>query len=658
MSSTTYNASATQGRDDGSSSCGALPSFGFLLLLLFAPLSFSSASTPGINEESPTMRLEGIHTFTATGSPGGGAINWTVDKSVNYSVTPGAFTATGTSVSFDLSWDQGITTYVIKAADSDFKDELSVQVFPPDQGINYRFRNPYQNSPEVEVRIQIPSNVSRDANVISVHHGMSRTNYFAYWTDWGKRAGWIIVAPHFPDSGAWGGSRGYALGNMFSGSEGTGSVRPIRKWSFTIAVDFARSVLEGFDLRDQTFDIWGHSAGGQFSHRVMFFIRDAPIRRGLPANPGWWTLPVYDKNDPNFRYPYGPFHPKLKYDQLDVARFTSMHGIINAGDSDTQRDSGLRTTPEAEFQGRNRWQRANFMFERVQEASLNHAWEFNRVEGVGHNGLLMAQAAQDWLDANPPPSPTTTPRRQTRAQQRCTNALNADFAKVARAQDRAIFKCLKNKARKGESAVACLALPNRGVDRARDRTRADEDRRCGETPPDFGPLDADTVNEAAVAAEHAMLSELFGADLDAALVAQADDKSAARCQQKVVKAVHKCQSTQIKEFNRCKKTTLKNGGATSSAGLARCLAFDPKGRIAKKCDPQFGALATKVLPRICEGVDLLEAFPGCGTADPGELASCLDEAIACRVCLGLNEADGLSEDCDLFDDGESNASCL
>jgi predicted neuraminidase len=260
----------------------------------------------------------------------------------------------------------------------------------------------------------------------------------------------------------------------------------------------------------------------------------------------------------------------------------------------------------------------------------------------------------DIFAALPGPDPV---RCQTRGQQACINALNGDFAKLARAQDSAIVKCVKNKARRDESATACLALPNRGVDRAWGKTQADEARRCSEMPPDFGPLDADTVNEAAVAAERATLSELFGPDLDAALVSQADDKSAAKCQEAVVKVVHKCQNTQIKEFNRCKKTALKKGGATSPEVLARCLGFDPRGRIAKKCDPVSGPLATKVLPRTCDVVDLSAAFPGCGTAVPDELTSCLDEAVACRVCLGLSEADGLGEDCDLFDDGVANASC-
>jgi hypothetical protein len=246
---------------------------------------------------------------------------------------------------------------------------------------------------------------------------------------------------------------------------------------------------------------------------------------------------------------------------------------------------------------------------------------------------------------------------QTRAQQQCINVLNGDFAKVARAQDQSILRCLRLSASKGQSATACLALPSRRLDGAQDRTRNNEDRRCADDPPDFGPLDADTINNAAMTAEVATLSELFGPDLDAALVNKMDDKRAAKCQRAVVKEVYKCQSTRIKEFNRCKKGALKKGGATRPEFLARCFAADPKGKIAKQCDPLFGRLATKTLPRTCGTVDLSAAFPGCSTADPGELASCVDEAVACRVCLGLDEADDLGEDCDFFDDGVENASC-
>ena len=59
----------------------------------------------------------------------------------------------------------------------------------------------------------------------------------------------------------------------------------------------------------------------------------------------------------------------------------------------------------------------------------------------------------------------------------------------------------------------------------------------------------------------------------------------------------------------------------------------------------------------CGGADLLAAFPGCGTGDPGALGLCLDARVECRVCLLLNTADALCTDCDLFDDGVPNSSC-
>lgn len=379
---------------------GMLASLLLFLLTCYIPTAMGAV----INDNGPTMRLEDTYSFNATPDVSGATINWSVDRIVNNSVRNNFYTATGPNATFNLDWVSGNTTYVIRAEDSSEEDEIQIQVFPPGRGIGYTFKNPYQNSPSVYVRVLVPSNLNPDTPVISVHHGSSRANYFAYWSNWGKQNGWIIIAPHFPDSGQWAGSRGYNLGNMFTGNEGTGSLKPPEKWSYTIAVDFAKSILEGFGLNDQTFDMWGHSAGGQFTHRTMLFVRDAPIRRGMPANPGWWTLPVYE-NSRNYKYPYGLYHPLLDYNEDDIQRFTNMHGIINAGDRDTRRTDSLRQTPEADYQGRNRWERANNMFTEIGNADPLNNWEFYRVNGVDHDGERMAQAAQEWLLMNPPLPP-------------------------------------------------------------------------------------------------------------------------------------------------------------------------------------------------------------------------------------------------------------
>lgn len=58
----------------------------------------------------------------------------------------------------------------------------------------------------------------------------------------------------------------------------------------------------------KTYVIYGHSAGGQFSHRLCYFEGmmsaghpEYPrIEKALIANPGWYTMP-----DTSMYYPYG-----------------------------------------------------------------------------------------------------------------------------------------------------------------------------------------------------------------------------------------------------------------------------------------------------------------------------------------------------------------
>ena len=238
--------------------------------------------------------------------------------------------------------------------------------------------------------------------------------------------------------------------------------------------------------------------------------------------------------------------------------------------------------------------------------------------------------------------PDALPRScQTRAQQTCINALNKCFERVALAGDRAVAACLKSPAKTGVSAQACLAAPNPKVEKEKARCATDEAKRCEGAVPDFGPTDASTVNGVAAQMGPDMAFDLFGADPDAALVTQADDKNAARCQQAVAKTAGRCLTTEIKEFNRCKKTGLENLTIQRFSELGDCLGDDPRGRIAKACS----ALTTKVLPKTCGEVGLSEAFPGCGTGDPGELAQCVNDIVACRVCEALNVADGLAQPC-------------
>ena len=121
--------------------------------------------------------------------------------------------------------------------------------------------------------------------------------------------------------------------------------------------------------------------------------------------------------------------------------------------------------------------------------------------------------------------------------------------------------------------------------------------------------------------------------------------------------MRKCQHARLKEFNKCTKALLRSD--TCVFGLTACIGEDPRGRIARACDPVDGKVKTTIQQKcVLLGVsDLSAAFAGCDTDDAAQLAACLDALVKCRVCLALNQANALDRDCDEFDDGVVNGSC-
>ena len=276
---------------------------------------------------------------------------------------------------------------------------------------------------------------------------------------------------------------------------------------------------------------------------------------------------------------------------------------------------------------------------------------------VDDSGTLVADSANP-IGLGAPLAITASAQPQTRAQQACAHTLNTGLAKIAQTAAKAVALCLKGAAKTGASAAACLATPNDKVAKARAKLAFLEAKKCVE-PPDFGAADATTVSDAAAAAPVEITTDVYGANPDPALATLAGDKVTVKCQRAVSKALGKCLITQVKEFARCAKFGLKKGTILEAEDLDGCLGDDPKGKIAKFCDGTVGKLAVKTLPKLCvaKGVDLSEAFPGCASDDPADVAACLDQITACRTCQATVDAADLSVDCDLYDDALDNGSC-
>jgi len=268
------------------------------------------------------------------------------------------------------------------------------------------------------------------------------------------------------------------------------------------------------------------------------------------------------------------------------------------------------------------------------------------------------------------PHPPVWAQEQGKDQQKCINQVNKNFAKVAEAQGKEACECIKRASKgllQGQTVEGCMTADGKGkLARARQKTLAKELSSCG-TLPDFGYTSAANANEAAMGKELSLVHLIFGADLDTGIISEFMFQNGARCQHAVAEAAKACHDAKLDAFNGCKKAALKGKRtpAVTSAEELRdtCLGTgtdgmpDPKGKIRKTCVDKLG----KTISKRCTGkeVDLTVAFGGVSDPDDGDsLRDLVDQVVECQVCRAITQADGLSRDCDLFDDGVANASCV
>ena len=250
--------------------------------------------------------------------------------------------------------------------------------------------------------------------------------------------------------------------------------------------------------------------------------------------------------------------------------------------------------------------------------------------------------------------PSSSPAAIDRTEAACALTLNKDLLKAATARNKALGGCLKDFAKgKNSDLAACIAADPKGkIAKAQAKAQAHEDSKCA-GPPVLIASGAASNMQAAADGAALSVEVLFGPDLNAAALKEADGKAAAKCQQKVVKRVTKCGELRLKAFNKCAKTALKNGGGLPEVeSCVAALSADPK--LDKACAKTSADLEKKCLAR---GVPLSSVFPHCDTSSPQAAADCFDLPLRCQLCQDLNSAARLNADCDGFDDGAANGSC-
>lgn len=259
--------------------------------------------------------------------------------------------------------------------------------FAPGSGIvSYAGYAPLASRP-VKIHYSIPeSGDIATMPVLFVLPGLERNaaDYLASWRGASSSRRFMVFVLEFP-SATYSTSQ-YIEGGMFD----NGIAVDRRDWTFSIIEPLFDFIKENTGSKAVEYDMWGHSAGGQFVHRYVTFMPDARIDRAVCANAGWYTLP-----DPAVEYPYGLMNSGMD-DSETLRHLFGTELIVQLGTTDTGRD-GLNTTPGAEAQGANRFERGNFYFtcgETVAaRGNYRFRWTRQEVRGVGHDQAAMAADA-------------------------------------------------------------------------------------------------------------------------------------------------------------------------------------------------------------------------------------------------------------------------
>ncbi|WP_376090127.1 alpha/beta hydrolase [Roseomonas sp. CCTCC AB2023176] len=239
--------------------------------------------------------------------------------------------------------------------------------------------------------------------VVIVQHGMGRNGdeYRDFWIEAAERHRLLILAPTFSDA-AWPGAAHYNNGFVLAAD---GTVRPRDRWNYGVPARVLAALREaGLTTRIQA-RIFGHSAGGQYLHRLLSTQPHASFEAATIGNPGWYTLPTLDR-----RFPEGM--GGIGLGDAEVTALLSYPLTILAGEGDIETSGpSLPSNPEAIAQGPHRFARARTYFDFGQAAAARHGiacnWRLVPVPHIGHDGAAMSRcAASLWFEGRLPPEST------------------------------------------------------------------------------------------------------------------------------------------------------------------------------------------------------------------------------------------------------------
>jgi pimeloyl-ACP methyl ester carboxylesterase len=236
----------------------------------------------------------------------------------------------------------------------------------------------YWNKPDVEIFYITPEKINKDTKVIFVIHGNSRNaeDYLSAWIPHVINKNVIVAAPQFRKIDF----RYFFLLEM---AESSGKVNSNKNEYINNSISLFFNYLKSkFSLSTETYRMFGHSAGAQFTHRYMLLSMDNRISNTVIANAGWYTFITDDE------FPYGIKNSPINISNEQIKWFMSKKANLLIGSDDIGFKS-VNSSKGAKLQGLTRVDRATNYFDSLimNAESRGYAlrWNYRVLDRVDHD---------------------------------------------------------------------------------------------------------------------------------------------------------------------------------------------------------------------------------------------------------------------------------
>lgn len=260
---------------------------------------------------------------------------------------------------------------------------------------SFLFRD-VEGNPDRPIRVWYhrPKGFERDGRIVFVIHGQGRnaTDYRSVWVPLAEQGEFLLVCPEFSNE-HYPSSRHFNQGFV---RDDENRPRDKREWAFWSIEEIFDRVIDSNRLTAKDYTLYGHSAGGQFVHRMVLFLPEARFKLAIAANPGWYTMPTLELD-----FPYGLNGADIGNDQLQRAFDRRLVILLGTEDTLTNQEN-LLNTDEAKAQGPHRFARGLYFFRTgrtmAQAQNADFLWRLVEVPGAHHSNKAMASAAAKLIE--------------------------------------------------------------------------------------------------------------------------------------------------------------------------------------------------------------------------------------------------------------------